>query len=173
MNHRAIHLTWRQATRFCLSASVAISTATVPAQAVTPTHPPATLSSHSGVMLIAKQSRDRRIEVRLAKQRLLAWEGNALMYAAPISSGKSVTPTPIGTYAIQDKYRTTRMKGRGYDIPDVPYAMFFSGGYAIHGAYWHNAFGTPVSHGCVNLAPGDARWLYNWAPVGTPIVIRR
>jgi lipoprotein-anchoring transpeptidase ErfK/SrfK len=65
------------------------------------------------------------------------------------------------------------MRGRNYNVPNVPYVMYYSGGYALHGAYWHNRFGTPVSHGCVNLRTASARWLYNWAPVGTPVVVRR
>ena len=48
--------------------------------------------------------------------------------------------------------------------------MYFYGGYGLHGTYWHNNFGTPMSHGCVNLSQGDAAWLYNWAPVGTKVV---
>jgi len=51
--------------------------------------------------------------------------------------------------------------------------MFYSGNYALHGAYWHNRFGTPVSHGCVNLRVSQARWLYNWAPVGTRVVVHQ
>ncbi|MGA9378208.1 MAG: L,D-transpeptidase, partial [Phormidium sp.] len=59
----------------------------------------------------------------------------------------------------------------GYDVPNVPHTMYFHRGYAIHGAYWHNRFGTPVSHGCINVAPNHAAWLFNWANVGTPVVV--
>ncbi len=173
MNHSIIHPIWHRVRRVGLSLAIAMSLGVGSAQAVAPTMAAPAAAFPADAVLMAKRSRERRIEVRLARQQLLAWEGNTVVYSAPISSGKSSTPTPRGTYAIQAKYRTTRMSGRGYDIADVPYAMFFSGGYAIHGAYWHNAFGTPVSHGCVNLATGDARWLYNWASIGTPVVIRR
>ncbi|HLO83914.1 MAG TPA: L,D-transpeptidase [Nostocaceae cyanobacterium] len=115
----------------------------------------------------------RRIEIDLSEQRLRAWEGKKLVYSARISTGKRSTPTPVGTYRINSKYRTHRMRGRGYDIPDVPYAMYFYGGYAIHGAYWHNRFGTPVSHGCVNLPVKQARKLYTWTNLGTPVVVKR
>jgi len=119
-----------------------------------------------------KRSGERWIEIDLSKQRLIAWKGNRPVYAVIISTGKSSTPTPTGIFSIQTRYRTTRMSGDGYDVPDVPYAMFYDRGYAIHGADWHNSFGTPVSHGCTNVAVNHARWLYNWASVGTPVVVR-
>lgn len=58
-------------------------------------------------------------------------------------------------------------------MPNVPYTMYYYKGYAVHGAYWHNNFGHPMSHGCVNLRPSDAKWFYNFAPVGTPVVVHR
>ncbi len=111
------------------------------------------------------------IEVDLSRQRLIAWEGGKPTYTVPISSGKHSTPTHTGTFAVQTKYRSTRMQGRDYKVPDVPYAMYYSGSYAIHGAYWHNQFGTPVSHGCVNTPIGAARKLFHWASVGTSVVV--
>jgi lipoprotein-anchoring transpeptidase ErfK/SrfK len=63
------------------------------------------------------------------------------------------------------------MQGPGYDVPDVPFTMYYYRGYAIHGAYWHNNFGTPVSHGCTNVAVNHAEWLFDWADVGTPVVV--
>ncbi|MFB2919527.1 MULTISPECIES: L,D-transpeptidase [Aerosakkonema] len=114
----------------------------------------------------------RWIEVNLASQRLTAWENGRAVYSSRISSGKRSTPTRRGTYAIQRKYRAKTMRGPGYVAPNVPYTMFYSGGYAIHGAYWHNRFGTPVSHGCVNLPVGVSRNIYNWASVGTRVVVR-
>lgn len=119
-----------------------------------------------------KQSDQRWIEIRLKQQRLLAWEGNQYIYGATVSTGKASTPTLKGVFAVQTKLRETRMRGADYNIPDVPYTMYYDGGYAIHGAYWHNRFGTPISHGCINLKPSQARWLFNWAKVGTPVVIR-
>lgn len=65
------------------------------------------------------------------------------------------------------------MRGEDYDVPNVPYVMYYDRGYGIHGAYWHNNFGTPVSHGCVNLAPNHAKWLFDWAEVGTKVVVQR
>lgn len=116
--------------------------------------------------------RGRWIEVNLSRQRLTAWENGRRVYSTVISSGKRSTPTRRGVFAIQTKYRYKTMRGRGYVAPNVPYTMFYSGGYAIHGAYWHNRFGTPVSHGCVNLPVSQARRLYSWASVGTRVVVR-
>ncbi|MFE1745279.1 L,D-transpeptidase [Coleofasciculus sp. H7-2] len=121
----------------------------------------------------ARRSQRRWIEVNLSKQRLIAWEGGRRVYSVPISSGKRSTPTRVGTFTIQSKHRSTRMRGRGYNVANVPYTMYYSGGYAIHGAYWHNRFGTPVSHGCVNMPVGQARKLYSFASPGTKVVVRR
>ncbi|MFN6567325.1 L,D-transpeptidase [Dendronalium sp. ChiSLP03b] len=120
------------------------------------------------------QKSDRRwIQINLSKQRLIAWEGRKPVYAVLISSGKKSTPTRVGTFKIQSKYKSTRMRGEDYNVPNVPFAMFYQGNYGIHGAYWHRRFGTPVSHGCVNMAPNHAKWLFEWASLGTPVVIQK
>lgn len=122
----------------------------------------------------ARQSaKGRWIEVDLSSQRLTAWNGKTRVRTFIVSTGKRNTPTRTGTYSVGSKYRSTRMRGQGYNVANVPYAMYYSGGYALHGAYWHNQFGTRVSHGCVNLRVSQARWLYSWAPVGTRIVIHQ
>ena len=111
------------------------------------------------------------IEVRLASQRLIAWQNGRVVMTTLISSGLPRTPTVRGTFRIQRRYRRVRMRGPGYNLPNVPYAMFFYGGYALHGTYWHNSFGRPMSHGCVNLPTSKAAWLFSWAPNGTTVVI--
>ncbi|NJM20214.1 MAG: L,D-transpeptidase [Richelia sp. RM2_1_2] len=120
-----------------------------------------------------KKSNKRWIQVDLSEQRLIAWQGNKAVFGVIVSTGKRTTPTPIGVFNIYTKLNKTRMKGDDYDIPDVPHTMYYQGGYGIHGAYWHNNFGTPVSHGCVNLAPNQAKKLFNWASVGTTVVVQR
>ncbi|MGD1875012.1 MAG: L,D-transpeptidase [Mastigocoleus sp.] len=120
-----------------------------------------------------KKKGDRWIMVDLSRQRLIAWEGDKQVYAVIVSTGKKKTPTRRGVFRIKTKLRKTRMRGRDYDVKNVPYTMYYQGGYAIHGAYWHNNFGTPMSHGCVNVAPNHAKWLFNWASVGTPVVVQR
>jgi lipoprotein-anchoring transpeptidase ErfK/SrfK len=132
--------------------------------------------SAQGVNLAAridalKQSSVRWIVVDLSEQRLNAWEGNTLVFSAAVSTGRSDEPTPTGVFEVQTKLEKAWMQGENYDVPNVPYAMFYSGNYAIHGAYWHEQFGSPVSSGCINLPIDQAAWLYNWAEVGTPVVV--
>lgn len=134
--------------------------------------PVAPVTKLAEAMTNLKQSNDRWIEIDLSSQRLIAWEGKTPVYAVIVSTGKSATPTVTGVFAIQTRLRYARMQGDDYDVPDVPYTMYYYRGYAIHGAYWHNNFGTPVSHGCVNVAVNHAGWLYDWAKVGTPVVVR-
>lgn len=122
-------------------------------------------------MAALKQSANRWIEVNVATQRLVAWEGNVPTYAVIVSTGTDETPTLTGNFTVQSKHRSTRMQGDDYDLPNVPFTMYYHGGYAIHGAYWHHRFGTPVSHGCVNVAVNHAEWLFNWAAIGTPVVV--
>jgi lipoprotein-anchoring transpeptidase ErfK/SrfK len=118
-----------------------------------------------------RKTSDRWIEVQLENQRLVAWEGNKPVYAIIVSTGTATHPTRPGIFAIQTKLEVTRMQGADYDVPDVPFTMYYDNSYAIHGAYWNRRFGTPVSHGCVNVAVNHAEWLFNWAEVGTPVVV--
>lgn len=120
-----------------------------------------------------QQSNQRWIKIDLSQQKLTAWEGGKSVYAVIVSTGKKSTPTRTGVFQIQSKHKSARMRGRDYDLPKVPYTMYYQGSYAIHGANWHRRFGTPVSHGCVNVAPNHAKWLFNWASVGTPVVVQR
>ncbi len=118
---------------------------------------------------------DRWIDVNLTNQTLVAYEGDMPIFNSLISSGLWNTPTVVGQFRTVMKYESQDMNGYllGYDyyLEDVPYVMYFFEDYAIHGTYWHNNFGTPMSHGCVNMNPADAGWLYNWAPVGTTVYI--
>ena len=120
-----------------------------------------------------KQSDQLWVEIDLSDQHLFAWEGNNQTFTTIISTGKAKTPTNTGIYSIQRKYPQDRMRGADYDIPNVPNVLYFDRGYAIHGAFWHNNFGTPVSHGCVNLPVSNAKWLFDWAKIGTPIIIHQ
>jgi hypothetical protein len=113
----------------------------------------------------------RWIDVDLGDQILTAYEGAEPVMRFLVSSGTASYPTVTGQFRIWVKLESTRMKGPGYDLKDVPYTMYFYEGYGLHGAYWHNNFGTPMSHGCVNLSPSDAAWLFNFANVGTLVNI--
>lgn len=116
-------------------------------------------------------SSGRWIDINLSTQTLTAYEGGTPVFSTLISSG-STFPTPVGTYSILYRVRSQRMTGPGYDLPNVPWVMYFTNrGHAIHGAYWHNNFGHPMSHGCVNMRPSDAEWLYNFTPNGARVVV--
>ncbi len=110
---------------------------------------------------------DRWIDVDLSAQRAYAVEGTNVVRTFIVSTGTWRTPTVVGTFKIYVKYRSASMSGPGYYLPNVPYVMYFYKGYGLHGTYWHNNFGTPMSHGCVNFTKDDAGWLFKFASVGT------
>lgn len=122
----------------------------------------------------------KKIIVDRTKQQLHAYDGDALFMEAPISTGLELTPTPRGTFHIFKKTPSRYMQGpipelvdqQVYDLPGVPWNLYFTdGGAVIHGAYWHTNFGSPYSHGCVNLSPENAEKLYKWAELGTKVVV--
>jgi hypothetical protein len=114
----------------------------------------------------------RWIHVRLSEQTLVAYEGNRAVFATLVASGQPGFDTPTGLFRVHAKHLSTTMDGSAgtdevYSIEDVPWTMYFEGNYALHGAFWHDRFGQVRSHGCVNLAPEDARWLFRWT---TPLL---
>lgn len=111
----------------------------------------------------------RWFDVDLSDQRMYAYEGDTLVRTFVVSTGTWQTPTIKGRFKVWIKLKSAPMSGPGYYLPDVPYIMYFSGDYGIHGTYWHNNFGVPMSHGCVNLSIPDAEWAYNFASVGTVV----
>lgn len=122
---------------------------------------------------------EKWIEVDLSEQKLTAREGSNVFMETKISSGLPRTPTPQGEFRIWIKLRATKMSGGSgrnyYYLPNVPYVMFFSNdtlpswkGYGLHGTYWHNDFGNPRSHGCVNLPTEKAKELYYWVTPSLP-----
>jgi L,D-transpeptidase catalytic domain len=118
------------------------------------------------------QAWERWVDVSLDKQILVAYEGERPVFVSLVSTGKKGTvedpfETPTGRWRIRSKHISTTMDGNtasdgNYSIQDVPWTMFFEGSYALHGAFWHQGFGRVRSHGCVNLGPSAARWLFNW-----------
>jgi hypothetical protein len=111
--------------------------------------------------------------VDLSEQRLYAFEGDQMVRTTLISSGRWPYPTVTGTFHVYLRFKSTRMRGPGYDLPNVPYTMYFFKGYGLHGTYWHNNFGTPMSHGCVNMPTPEAEWAYYWSDYGTPVVVQQ
>jgi LysM repeat protein len=114
----------------------------------------------------------KRFLVDLSDQMLYAYEGDALVRSTLVSTGTWRTPTVIGTYYIYARYASTRMRGPGYDLPNVPFTQYFYKGYGLHGTYWHSNFGTPMSHGCVNMPTPEAEWAFNWSTFGTPVIVQ-
>jgi hypothetical protein len=120
------------------------------------------------------------IDISIKKQFLVAYEGKRPVFATLVSSGRGgmsdpeiTTATVRGIFYVHAKHVSGTMDGEegsdSFDLRDVPYIQYFHEGYALHGAYWHDEFGKPRSHGCVNLAPADAHWLFDWTdPVVPP-----
>lgn len=117
-------------------------------------------------------STGKQIVVDLSDQRVYAYENGQLLRNVLVSTGLPGTPTVQGDYRIYVKYDSQLMSGPGYYLPGVPYVMYFYKGYGLHGTYWHNNFGQPMSHGCVNMPTPEAQWFYNWAEIGTPVHVQ-
>ncbi len=111
------------------------------------------------------------IDIDLSDQMVYAWDGNELKGSFLVSTGTHLYPTVIGQYHVYAMFPYTDMDGADFYLPDVPSAMFYDGDYSIHGTYWHHNFGTPMSHGCVNMSVEDAEWLYNFSEIGTLVNI--
>lgn len=121
----------------------------------------------------------KRIVVNRSDQTLTAYDGDVVFMETPISTGLELTPTPRGTFSVFKKTPSRYMQGPipgiasdYYDLPGVPWNLYFTyQGAVIHGAYWHSSFGSRYSHGCVNLDPDKARELYEWAELGTAVIV--
>jgi hypothetical protein len=123
----------------------------------------------------------KEIIVDRSDQKLYAYDADGELFVeTDISTGLELTPTPRGIFAIFKKTPSRYMQGplpgisdQYYDLPGVPWNLYFTHqGAVIHGAYWHNNFGSPWSHGCVNVASDEAQKLYYWADLGTRVVVR-
>jgi hypothetical protein len=123
---------------------------------------------------------EKWIDVNVRTQTLVAYEGDKPVFATAVSTGledkvdkEKDHHTPPGTFRIREKHIAATMDGDvasdgPYSIEDVPWIMYFNGSYALHGAFWHNNFGRTKSHGCVNLAPTDAKALFAWTEPKLP-----
>lgn len=126
------------------------------------------------------KSETKEIIVKLSKQKIYAYDGDELFMETSISSGLEDMPTPRGVFYIFEKTPSRYMQGplpgvseQEYDLPGVPWTMYFTyQGAALHGAYWHNNFGQQWSHGCVNLTPVESQKLYEWADLGTKVIVK-
>lgn len=117
---------------------------------------------------------ERRVEVDLGAQTLYMFENDAVVRSFPISSGLAETPTQQGHFRVFAFVPIQDMgcfPGAPYCTADIPWVAYFNGDQAFHGAYWHNNFGNPMSHGCVNMPIPTAKALYDWLEVGTEVWI--
>jgi len=123
--------------------------------------------------VLGSSSKEKRIEIDLTEQKLYAYEGDEKKMSFDISSGKWGR-TPTGEFRIWIKLKYTLMTGGSkelgtyYYLPNVPFTMYFYKDFGIHGAYWHDNFGHPMSHGCINMRPSEAEQLFYWANPSVP-----
>ena len=129
------------------------------------------MTATAGSESLASACRGKWIDINLSRQRLTAYVGTRAVYSQLISSGTAAHRTATGRFAIRYKVRSQTMSGPGYYLPGVQWVMYFMGANAIHGTYWHHNFGRPMSHGCINMTNAAAKWIYYWAPVGTPVYV--
>ena len=113
---------------------------------------------------------ERWVHVDLREQVLTAYEGDQLVFATLVSTGRSGFQTSRGLFRVWRKVSHDLMHSEkeNYRVEEVPWTLYFRGPQALHGAFWHDHFGSPVSHGCVNLSMADAAWLFSWAPPPLP-----
>jgi hypothetical protein len=128
--------------------------------------PPLTYGYHQE--LASPTTREKWIDVDLSEQRVVAYKGTQGVRAFIVSTGLPATPTVQGQFRIRMKVRAQTMSGGSaqygyYTLPNVEWVQYFYEEYAFHGTYWHNNFGRPMSHGCVNMTNDDAQWLFAWA----------
>ncbi|MCH9680780.1 MAG: L,D-transpeptidase [Deltaproteobacteria bacterium] len=122
----------------------------------------------------AEVGRDRKwIHIDLDQQLLVAYEGDTPVFTTLVSSGKEGFTPPRGLFRVHKKYTSVTMAGPDpdagtYAVEQVPWTMYYWGSFALHGAYWHDEFGNVRSHGCTNIPPVDARWLFYWGAPALP-----
>jgi lipoprotein-anchoring transpeptidase ErfK/SrfK len=120
------------------------------------------------VQIVTDQS-EHWMDLNLSTQTATMMKGDIAVQSFLISSGVPGHWTPTGEFEVWTKNVNQTMKGEDYDIPNVKWNTYFAGDCAFHTAYWHNNFGVPMSHGCINMREYDAYLVYLWAPIGTPV----
>jgi lipoprotein-anchoring transpeptidase ErfK/SrfK len=120
---------------------------------------------------IAPGAAGKRIEINLKQQQLTCFQGDQPVMTTRVATGAGGFGTPKGDWKVRRKRPSRHMAsdgedaaaGPGYDLIGVPWVSYFLAGISFHGTYWHNDYGEPRSHGCVNMTPSAARWLYRWS----------
>ena len=117
---------------------------------------------------------DPHMVINLSEQKVYAYKGSTLVKTFIVSTGKPSTPTDNGTFFVHTKYQSQTMRGEGYVTPNVPWVTYYNQGEGFHGAPWNTAgiaSGTPKSHGCTNMHVEDAKWVYDFLPIGAMVQI--
>lgn len=114
----------------------------------------------------------RQVVVDLSDQMTYAFEDGVLLRSSLVSTGLPATPTVVGDFQVWHRTPAQTMSGPGYNLPNVQWVQYFFQGYGLHGTYWHNNFGQPMSHGCVNMTNDDALWFYEFGYIGLPVHVQ-
>jgi len=138
--------------------------------------PPTPVLTPAGTTPQVDPNAEKWFQVSISQQYGIARQGDVILWEGYVSTGKERFETPTGTFFVNSKLPVQDMEGvlggEYYNVPEVPDVMYFTDrGHAIHGTYWHNNFGVPMSHGCINLPMDVADWMYQWAPVGMRVEI--
>ncbi len=155
--------------------AVAVLVGSLAASVPTGAAPATTATPEGGVRA---QYTGHWVLVNLAEQRIYAYNGARIVDSAYVSTGLPGKETPVGSFWVQQRYRSTTMAGPGYYLEGVPFTQYigndwlsWQAGYALHGTYWHNNFGTPMSSGCVNMRNDFAAFIWDFAGIGTPVEV--
>ena len=157
-----------QPTFTATASTTATLTATPTGTPTPPLSPPPPAHTTEPTVAPTGLAGDKWISVSLADQKLIAFEGDTPVFEAMVSTGLPRTPTVIGSFRIYNKLVSTTMSGADYYLPNVLYTQYYYKGFALHGTYWHDNFGQPMSHGCINMRNEDAEWLFAWTEPDLP-----
>ena len=141
-----------------------------------PAPTPSPVEAEAAPELQLDSNAEKWLQISLSQQYATARQGDVVVWEGYVSTGKAGFETPPGTFFVNNKLPVQDMEGvlggEYYNVPEVPDVMYFTDrGHAIHGTYWHNNFGAPMSHGCINLPMDVSAWMYDWAPMGMRVEI--
>ncbi len=139
-------------------------------------NPPLAYANVNAAGVAPDPNGQKRVLISLSQQYAWAFQGDVVMWQGYVSTGLPQFATPTGNFTVLTKYKIQTMEGvlggEYYKVPDVPNILYFTNqGHALHGTYWHNNFGTPMSHGCINLPLDVAAWMFDWGPIGMQVDI--
>lgn len=154
-----------------LTPSITLTETASPTPTVTTQTNPSAIEKFKVELPSDLEEDERWIDINLSDQTLSAYQGENIVDTFVVSTGRGGSPTVTGEFRIWVKVPMQDMSGQGYYIRNVPWVMYFYQSYGIHGTWWHNNFGTPMSAGCVNMTIDDAKWMYEWASLDTIVKV--